>query len=87
MKKLQSIFRAMANRRRMEIVRMLLARKEMSVGAIARVLKLSLPAISRHLYALTQADFLESRQEGLTIFYRIANNPDTRVRTILKLLA
>ena len=77
----------MANRRRMEIVRMLLERKEMSVGTIAKVLKLALPATSRHLYALSQADFLESRQEGLTIFYRITDSPDTRIRTILKLMA
>ena len=71
----------------MEIVRMLLERKEMSVGTIAKILKLSLPATSRHLYTLAQADLVENRQEGLTIFYRIADNPDAQVKIILKLMA
>ncbi|MBI2613001.1 winged helix-turn-helix transcriptional regulator [Candidatus Kaiserbacteria bacterium] len=75
---LERQLKVLANRRRLSIVSMLRRRKEMGVGAIADVLRLSLTATSRHLSMLERAGFLEKEQRSLQVYYRIAeSSPDT----------
>ena len=85
-KQLQRIFKTLGNARRLAMVQLLLKRKELSVGAIASTMKLSITATSRHLTALANIDMLEKRQESLTVYYRIAQHAEPEIRTMLRLL-
>jgi DNA-binding transcriptional ArsR family regulator len=46
--------------------------REANVGAIAKELRLSLPATSRHLNLLEKAGILEKEQRDKEVFYRLA---------------
>jgi ArsR family transcriptional regulator len=80
MKDIEKIYKALANRRRLLILKYLKDRNEASVGDIARYLKLSFKSTSRHLAVLKAAEILDKEQKGLFIFYKL--NPDSH--TILK---
>ena len=85
-KEMEQVLKAIANRRRLAIVRFLKGRKEASVGDIAHEIKLSFKSTSRHLGTLTVAGVLDREQQGLTVFYRIASDLPlvaARVITIL----
>ena len=86
MKELQRICKALGNPRRMAIMQMLLRRRELSVGTIAGMLKISLAATSKHLTMLTNLDLLEKRQESLVVFYSIPERASPLVRQVLQLL-
>jgi DNA-binding transcriptional ArsR family regulator len=87
MKNLQRIYRVLGNARRFAIVQLLLKRKELSVGTIAAAMKLSITATSQHLNALANADILEKRQEGLTVYYSVSHTPDHAVKGVLNLMS
>lgn len=81
-KVLERRLKALANRRRLEIVRSLKSARKLSVGAIAFKLRLSFAATSRHLILLESADVLKKEQIGLTVYYsleRDANEPVSAV--------
>jgi DNA-binding transcriptional ArsR family regulator len=84
MKNLQRVYRVLGNKRRFAIVQLLLKRKELSVGAIAGNIELSMTATSQHLNALANADVLEKRQQGLTMYYRIVDSPTPSVAAALR---
>lgn len=67
------LFKALANKRRLEILKYLNGRKMASVGDIAEHLKLSLPSTSKHLNILYSADLLEKEQHRLSIYYRLSS--------------
>jgi DNA-binding transcriptional ArsR family regulator len=73
-KDLEKILKALANRRRIVILRHLKHIHEDRVGGVAGKLRLSLPATSRHLNILERAGILEKEQRGLEVFYRINNS-------------
>ena len=70
-KDLEKIFKALANRRRIAIIRFLKKQKEASVGEIAEEIELSFKATSKHLNILATADFLEKEQKSLQMLYRL----------------
>ncbi len=72
MKHHEKILKALANRRRLEIIKYLKENKEASVGEIANHIKLSFKSTSRHLSILLGADILEKEQRGLLVFYGLA---------------
>ena len=74
MRELEKIFKALANRRRLEIVRYLKATEEATVGSVARHIKLSFRATSRHLLKLAACDILEREQRIVEVYYRLARN-------------
>ncbi len=71
---LEKFLKALANRRRIAIVRFLKKRKEAPVGDISKEIKISFRATSRHLNVLASADILEKEQRNVQVFYRINNN-------------
>ena len=75
--------KALANRRRLEIIMALRERGELNVGEIADAIKLSFRATSQHLRLLEAADMVESRQEGVMVFYRPTGTHKTLLRHIL----
>lgn len=60
---LDAIFRSLADPTRRDILRRV-AKKEMSIGDIAKPYKMSLAAISKHLKILEQARLVIKRRQG-----------------------
>jgi len=71
---LARIGKALASPHRLEILE-LLAQGERTVESLATEIGLSLANASQHLKALRQAALVDSRKEGVFVFYRLAN-PD-----------
>ena len=61
--RLDSVFAALADPTRRAIIERLLAAGELSVGDVARPIRMSAPAVSRHLRVLEQAGLIERRVE------------------------
>jgi len=75
MKDLERILKALANKRRLVIVRYLKKKREATVGEIAGEIKLSFTATSRHLNMLYTVDIVEKEQRSLQVFYKISSQP------------
>ncbi|MGB7958056.1 MAG: metalloregulator ArsR/SmtB family transcription factor [Minisyncoccia bacterium] len=82
-KEAEKILKALANRRRISILRYLKQVCEKPVGNIAYELHLSLTATSRHLNILERADILEKEQRGLEVFYHISESAKSFVRHLI----
>src|SRR5262245_32299104 len=64
--------KALSSPRRLEMLE-LLAQGERTVDSLATELDLSLANASQHLQALRQAALVDSRKEGLFVFYRLSD--------------
>ena len=80
---LERVLKALANKRRLMIVRLLLAKRKVSVSDIADHLKLSMAATSRHLRQLAGADLVDTEQINTTVNYSLVR--DNEIISILKL--
>jgi len=85
-KELERSLKALANKRRLAIVRVIKKEKEASVGDIAGEIKLSFNATSKHLGILASANILEKEQRSLQMFYRIAEDLPEVARRIISIL-
>lgn len=87
MEPLLSALKAAAEVTRLRILA-ILARGELTVSELTRVLRQSQPRVSRHLKLLCDAGLLQRLPEGAWVFYRVAESGDgARVaRTLLALL-
>ncbi|MBU6323542.1 MAG: winged helix-turn-helix transcriptional regulator [Patescibacteria group bacterium] len=83
---LERTMKALANRRRLSILRYLKGRKEANVGDIAEEIRLSFKATSKHLGVLSAADIVDREQRSLQMFYRLAPKPPPGARPVLSLL-
>lgn len=83
---LEKTLKALANRRRLAILSYLKLTKEASVGDIAKVIKLSIKATSKHLRVLANADLVDRDQRSLLGFYRLAPNSMPSARQIIAAL-
>lgn len=86
MKELEKILKALANRRRLAILRYLKSIPEASVGEIANEIKLSFKSTSKHLGILTAVDVIDHDQRGLQIFHRLAFNSKQPIKQIIAIL-
>ncbi len=68
----EKLLKALANRRRLMIVRYLNKKAPASVGSVAEDIKLSLMATSKHLRLLLDAEVVERDQVGPYAQYRLA---------------
>ena len=69
MKQVEKILKALANQRRLEIVRLLKKRTRATVGEISKAIDLSFRATSRHLGVLHSAEILDKKQQSLQVWY------------------
>jgi len=69
-RELERLHKALANRRRIAIVRYLKSGSA-TVGEIAKSIKLSLKSTSRHLQVLSSAGFVIAEQHGLYMHYSL----------------
>lgn len=86
MNELERNLKALANKRRLAILKYLKRTGKSSVGDIAGEIGLSFKATSRHLGVLTNAGILEKEQEGLTMWHSISPHKHSIVTNVTKLL-
>lgn len=84
-KNIEKILKALANKRRIGIVKFLGKKGRAIVSDIAKEIKLSFRSTSRHLAILTAADILERNQHGLNAYYNV-NYGNKKARKIISLL-
>lgn len=87
MKHLETIFKALANRRRLAIVKLLSKKKELPVADIAEHIELSFTSTSKHLGILYKAEVLDRRQESLTVYYRLSGSLPDLVKSTLPFIS
>ncbi|HLD86186.1 MAG TPA: metalloregulator ArsR/SmtB family transcription factor [Patescibacteria group bacterium] len=85
MDRTEIVLRAVANSRRLAMVREL-KRRQATVGDLAAMLRLSFPATSSHLRILRSAGLVERRQRGLEMYYRIADDQSRFIKRLLAII-
>jgi rhodanese-related sulfurtransferase/DNA-binding transcriptional ArsR family regulator len=80
------IGKALSNPHRLEILE-LLAQSERTVDSLATEIGLSLANASQHLQALRQAALVDSRKDGLFVFYRLAGPEVFELSRVLRVVA
>ena len=85
-KDLERVLKALANKRRLAILRVIKNEKEITVANIASKIKLSFKATSKHLAILTSANITEKDQRGLLVYNRLSGNLPTIVRATMSIL-
>ena len=85
-KEMERVLKALANKRRLAILRFIKKKKEATVGEITEEIRLSFKSVSKHLAVLARADILEREQKSLQVFYRLSGNPSEGARRIIELL-
>ncbi|MDR3642656.1 MAG: metalloregulator ArsR/SmtB family transcription factor [Candidatus Doudnabacteria bacterium] len=83
MEQTEQILKALANKRRLAIVKLLSNNAKYSVGHIAKEIKLSLKATSKHLGILFNANILEKEQVNLLIYYSLVRPTSSIVRSVV----
>lgn len=76
-KKQATLCKAVGNERRLVILWMI-AQEELPVSEIAQRIGSSMQNVSQHLHLLKKAGIVDTRREGHTIYYQIADCEFTR---------
>ncbi|MDO8624160.1 MAG: metalloregulator ArsR/SmtB family transcription factor [bacterium] len=85
-KELERIMKALANRRRLAILKYLKEEKEANVGDIAEKIRLSFKATSKHLGILSSSGIVDRDQRSLQMFYRLSGDLPSAARSVLSFL-
>ncbi|MBI2623618.1 MAG: winged helix-turn-helix transcriptional regulator [Candidatus Liptonbacteria bacterium] len=83
---MEKSLKALANRRRLAILKYLKNTGESSVGDVAQEIHLSFKSTSRHLAVLHGRDIVEREQRSSQAFYRLAASHVPAVQRIISLL-
>ncbi|MBI5466499.1 MAG: winged helix-turn-helix transcriptional regulator [Candidatus Kerfeldbacteria bacterium] len=86
MRNLEKLLKAVANRRRLEILAHLKRTRQATVGDIADAIKLSFKATSKHLGVLANAEVVESEKKSLLVFYRLTPRQHQLARHLINVL-
>ena len=86
MKELERLLKALANKKRLAILKYLKSEDQAPVADIAAEIDLSFKATSKHLGILSACDILEKDKKSLQIFYRLSSIQKPAVKYILSLL-
>ncbi|MGE3709901.1 MAG: ArsR/SmtB family transcription factor [Hyphomicrobiaceae bacterium] len=78
------LLKLMANEKRLLILCHLIARPELTVGALAEAVGLSQSALSQHLTRLREDGLVAARRESQMMHYRIADPKAAKVLELLK---
>ncbi len=78
-----NICQTMANAKRLEIIS-ILGSKELTVGDIADKTGLRMANLSQHLTLMKTKGILESRRNGVHIYYRLANPKVLKACSLMK---
>ena len=83
MKNEERILKAFANKRRLEILKLLKDKKKLTVTDISQKIKLSVKATSQHLSILYKADLTDKEQISLNVYYSLSKSLNNLSRAIL----
>lgn len=83
MKELEKQYKALANGRRLAIIKYLKNRNKARVGDIAKEIKLRIKSTSKHLRVLAAADFVDREQQSLNVFYFLPDNKPAVLKSAL----
>lgn len=86
MKELEKILKALANKRRLSIIKYLKETEEAPVGDIADTINLSFRSTSKHLGILAAADIVEKNKHSLQMLYRLTEIQKPAAASIIKLI-
>ena len=78
--------KALANRRRLTVLKYLEHKGQASVGSIAAEIKLSFKSTSAHLLILSACGLLDREQTSTTVLYRLARPNSVLLKTVLTIL-
>ena len=82
----ERLLKALANRRRLAILRFLNKRPQSTVGEVADEIKLSFKSTSKHLGILRAVDVLEKEQVNLKMYYSLNKPLNSIVTTTISSL-
>ncbi len=82
----EKVLKAVANRRRLAILKFLKNQRDAAVGEIAHQIRLSFKATSKHLNILANADLLEKDQRGLAVYYELSPKQPQFIKSLLNYL-
>lgn len=82
---LERSLKALANRKRLQIMQYLKKNRSASVGIIAQAIRLSFKGTSKHLRVLAGAGIVEERKRGIYVLYRLSLKQEEPVKKVLGL--
>ena len=85
-KRIEKTLKALANHRRLDILIILKKQKNVTVGEIAEIIRLSFKSTSRHLAVLAAAEIITRDQISSYVYYKISPDIPTVVRHVLSTL-
>jgi len=85
-REIEKVLKALANKRRLAIMRYLKNKKSATVGNIAGEIKLSFKSTSKHLNILFVADILDREQKDLQKFYSLSSSLPSIAQYLLSIL-
>ena len=86
LKELQKILKALANKRRLAMLRFLKKNGEANVTEVAEEINLSVKSTSRHFSVLFSADLVERDQRSLEVYYRCVSAFPSVIKGIISIL-
>lgn len=86
MRELTTLFKALSDETRLQMLGLLCRRGELCVCDFVEVLEISQSKASRHLRHLVNAGLLEDRREGVWVYFRVADPSGQPIRDVLRLL-
>lgn len=86
LKELERLLKALANKRRLAILRSLKKNGEANVMEVVYVIKLSAKSTSRHLAVLFSAGLVDRRQQSLEVYYWCTPAVPTPIRGVISIL-
>ncbi len=78
----ERLMRTLANRHRLMIL-CALVNGELSVGEINALVPLSQSALSQHLAVMRSEGLVQTRRDGLAIYYSVSNGPALQILKVL----
>ena len=78
----ERLMRVLANRHRLMVLCALVG-NEMSVGELNARVPLSQSALSQHLALMRTEGLVDTRRDGQTIYYRVADGPALQILNVL----
>ena len=82
----ETVYKACAHARRLEILRLLKINKYLTVGQLAQATNSSLQTVSKQLQVLHHAHVVQNEKEGLEVFYSMKKPISPLVRSIISFL-
>ncbi|MCX7589497.1 MAG: metalloregulator ArsR/SmtB family transcription factor [Patescibacteria group bacterium] len=83
---ISTIFYALSDKRRLQILKLLYKYKDLCVGDIAYILGISIPAVSQHMKILKFVGLINFKKQGKMVCYKINlnNKPIKQILNFIK---